>query len=69
MPPPKSLRLRRAEAMNSSEPTTAEPTGAPSPFEKQTEAESTWAATSAGERPAAIAAFQMRAPSRCTRMP
>jgi len=58
-----SLRFLRAEAMNSAEPTTADPTGAPSPFEKQTEAESTGAATSAGERPPAMAAFQIRTAS------
>ena len=63
------LAVSAREAMNSAEPTTADPTGAPRPFEKQTEAESTGAATSAGLRPLATAAFQIRAPSRCTRMP
>ena len=68
IPPPKSLRLRRTSWIRSASPATAEPTGAPRPFEKHTETESTSAATSAGETPSATAAFQSRAPSMCSRM-
>ena len=36
IPPPNILRNRLARAKNAFEPTSAEPTGAPSPLEKQT---------------------------------
>jgi len=51
MPPPNCLRNRRARWMNASSPTSAEPIGAPKPFEKQTLTESKCAAYSRSERP------------------
>ena len=56
MPPPTILRPRCAAAMNSFEPTSAEPTGAPSPFEKQTETLSNGAASSLAGTPSLTAA-------------
>ena len=60
-------------AMNSREPTSAEPTGAPRPFEKQTETLSNGAAMSRavarGSPPSATAALKSRAPSRCVARP
>ena len=46
------------------DPTRTEPTGAPSPFERQTLTESKGAAISAGGSPLATAALQTLAPSR-----
>ena len=55
-------------AINAREPTSAEPTGAPSPFEKQTETVSNGAAiaraVARGSPPSATAALKRRAPSR-----
>ena len=54
--------------MSSREPTSAEPTGAPSPFEKHTDTESNGAAIARavvrGSPPSATAALKSRAPSR-----
>ena len=44
MPPPTFFLQRCAPAISSREPTNAEPIGAPSPFEKQTDTESNGAA-------------------------
>ena len=65
IPPPKSLRTRRASAMKAFEPATALPTGARRPFEKHVMTESKPAASDASETPSAAAAFHRRAPSRC----
>ena len=46
IPPPNCLRNRRARAMNSLLPASADPTGAPSPLEKQTLTVSKWRAYS-----------------------
>ena len=69
MPPPKSLRFRRTSWITSASPATAEPTGAPRPFEKHTETVSTSATSAAGGTPSATAAFQRRAPSMCMSHP
>eukprot|EP00955_Chlamydomonas_euryale_P061371 358013-Chlamydomonas_euryale.AAC.1 len=37
MPPPSSLRTRRARPMKSAEPSSTEPTGQPRPLDRQTE--------------------------------
>ena len=55
--------------MSSAEPATSEPTGAPSPFDRQHETVSNGAAHCAAGIPLASTAFQMRAPSRCRRRP
>ena len=65
IPPPYCLRKRLASVIYSRLPTNAEPTGAPSPFEKQTLTESKYLAISTSEICSATAAFQSRAPSRC----
>ena len=51
------------------EPTTSEPTGAPSPFDRHTDSTSAHAPYDASGTPVATWAFQSRAPSRCTPMP
>ena len=50
-------------------PTTSEPTGAPSPFDRHTEITSAHAPYDANGTPVATWAFQSRAPSRWTPMP
>ena len=47
-------------------PSNIDPTGAPSPFDKQNITESTGRARSATVSPSAVAALKMRAPSRWT---
>ena len=69
IPPPSSFLVRRALAIVSVVPASADPTGAPSPFEKHTETVSASAATSAGGRPVATAAFHRRDPSQWMRIP
>ena len=69
MPPPSIFRARRARPMKSRLPVTTEPTGAPSPLERQKVTESAWAATSFAGIPVATHAFQRRAPSRWTARP
>ena len=55
--------------MKAREPTSIEPTGAPSPFEKQNITESKpWVSSFTGT-PKATAALKIRAPSKCTGMP
>src|SRR6185369_13017572 len=68
MPPPTIFLQRCAPAISAREPTSAEPIGAPSPFEKQTDTESNGAAIARavvrGSPPSAVAALKRRAPSR-----
>ena len=59
----------RASAARASSVTTTEPTGAPSPFERQTERVSNCAPYDDRGVPVATAAFQMRAPSQCRATP
>ena len=49
--------------MNAAGPTTTEPMGADSPFERQNVMESAGAASAAGATPSATAALKKRAPS------
>ncbi len=63
IPPPSSLRARRARATNGPFPTTTEPTGADSPFDRQNVTLSAGAASSAGVTPRATTALKNRAPS------
>ena len=65
IPPPNSLRSRRAWRMASDDPARAEPIGAPSPLEKQIETVSKWRAHSCASIPEATTAFISRAPSKC----
>ena len=53
MPPPTSLRARRARPMKSRSPTTTEPTGQASPFDRQNVAESALGEQLGGRRAAA----------------
>ena len=69
MPPPIRLRRTRASSTASREPTISEPTGAPSPLDRQTERTDAMAPYSASGTPVATCAFQIRAPSRCTPAP
>ncbi len=69
MPPPSTLRQRCARSISAPLPTSTEPTGAPSPFEKQIDTESNGAHSSAIARPDATAALHTRAPSRCAASP
>ena len=66
MPPPTSLRARRARQMSLVEPTTTEPTGQARPFERQKLAESADASSVATGVPSATDALKMRAPSTCS---
>ena len=63
------MRQTRASVTAASDPTSIEPTGAPSPLEKHTVSTSTWAPYVANGVPVATCAFQSRAPSRCTATP
>ncbi len=63
MPPPNILRNRLARAMNACVPANADPTGAPSPFEKHTLTLSKCRAYSRSATPEATDAFHSRAPS------
>ena len=65
MAPPRTLRKPRAWRIASAEPARAEPTGAPSPLEKQIETVSKCLAHSRAGMPVATTAFISRAPSRC----
>ena len=67
--PPCCFRKNRALAIKSADPAKIEPTGAPSPFEKQTLTVSKRAAYSASLTPLAKEAFHSRAPSRCNAKP
>ncbi len=69
MPPPSSLRFKRARSMNSRDPTTIEPTGAASPFDRQKVRLSTPAVSSLTGISSTAAAWKIREPSRCTLMP
>src|SRR5260370_12279448 len=52
--------------MNAFVPAITDPTGAPSPFDKQNITESTFRVITATWSPSAVAALKIRAPSRCT---
>ena len=67
--PPCCLRKNRALAITSADPAKTEPTGAPSPFEKQTLTVSKWLAYPASLTPLTAEAFHSRAPSRCNAKP
>ncbi len=69
IPPPIRLRQTRASAIASLLPTMSEPTGAPRPLDRQTASTSATAPYSRSGVPVATWAFQMRAPSMCTRAP
>ena len=69
MPPPNIFRARRARSMKARVPTTTDPTGAPSPLDRQKVTESAWAANSRTGAPVAMLALKIRAPSRCTAIP
>ena len=69
MPPPSLRRTIRACAARSPEVTTSDPTGAPRPFERQTDSVSNSAPYRVSGTPVATAAFQIRAPSQCSVMP
>ena len=69
MPPPKRVRYARACAMTLAGPHSTEPTGAPRPFDRQNMTVSAAATSCRGSVPNATAAFQIRAPSTCTRNP
>src|SRR6266436_1414975 len=68
IPPPKIFLNFLARSINSASPATIDPTGAPRPFEKQTDTESAHEAYSLGDMPDAALAFQIRAPSRWSLM-
>jgi hypothetical protein len=69
MPPPTTLRQRRALAMSSFDAQSTEPTGAPSPFDRHTETESKWRLISVTGTFRCTAALNTRAPSRCRPRP
>ena len=69
MPAPYRLRQTRASAIRSADDTSTDPTGAPSPFDRQTETVSKFAPYAASGTPLATWAFQSRAPSRCIATP
>ena len=62
--PPRRSRTRRARSKKAPPPAMTDPTGAPSPLERQTETESAQAAQSAALTPLATSAFASRAPSK-----
>jgi len=63
IPPPMRLRHTRDSSIASRLPTTSEPTGAPSPLDRQTAITSATAPYSRSGVPVATWAFQIRAPS------
>ena len=69
MPPPSILRARCTRRITSREPHTSEPTGAPSPLERQNVTVSKGSAQTAAGVPVATTAFHRRAPSRCSASP
>ena len=66
MPPPSTLRVRCARAINSRLPHKSDPTGHPSPFDRQNDTVSASLAISFGVVSSASAALKIRAPSRCS---
>ena len=64
MAPPSRLRSRRASRIRSRSPARIDPTGAPSPFEKQSDTSVAPSAKSRAGTPEATTAFMSRAPSR-----
>ena len=64
---PSGPGARAPRAITSAGPHSSEPTGAPRPFDRQNITVSAGATSSRGDVPSATAAFQMRAPSTCTR--
>ncbi len=69
MPPPTTLRQRRALAMSAASPQSTEPTGAPRPLDRQTDTESKCWLISRTGTPSLTAALYSRAPSRCRARP
>ncbi len=69
MPPPIRLRRTRASSTWSCVPTNSEPTGAPSPLDRQTASASVSAPYASSGVPVATCAFQIRAPSMCSAQP
>src|ERR1035437_3195927 len=69
MPPPSALRYMRERSINSALPTSSDPTGAPSPLERQNMTVSALAVSCATGMPRATEALKTRAPSRCTGRP
>ncbi|GAA3681716.1 hypothetical protein GCM10022224_052470 [Nonomuraea antimicrobica] len=69
MPPPSILRMRRTRATNPARPATTEPTGAPSPLDRQNCTESACAAIRSAGVPLLTAALKILAPSRWTARP
>ena len=59
IPPPTTLRARRASAMNARSPHTTEPTGAASPLLRQNVTESASATSAFTSTPSATAALKM----------
>ena len=64
MPPPRALRYIRARSMSLADPTSIDPTGAPSPFDRQNITVSKPLVKLRTSSPSAVAALKMRAPSR-----
>ena len=69
MAPPNDRRTRFARSMNVFVPASSDPTGADSPFDRQTQTESTERVSSRASTPRATAALNTRAPSRWTANP
>ena len=65
MPPPKTFRTLRAFKIKSAEPNNIDPTGAPSPLDKQIEIESKGAQYTFASMPFTASAFISLAPSKC----
>ncbi len=66
IPPPSTLRIRRARRDEFALPQSSEPTGQASPFERQNETVSANDAIFDAVVSSASAALKIRAPSRCT---
>ena len=67
--PPSRFRTCMPRSTKAASPATTDPTGAPSPLERQSDTESAWAVHSGAATPEATTAFASRAPSRCTGTP
>src|SRR5437867_10208869 len=69
IPPPYMRRKRRSFSTVGRSDTITDPTGAPSPLDKQNETVSKWRAYSAADTPVATTALKSLAPSRCIGIP